>query len=60
MQVCPKCGNAIKYIATGFNATTMCDAEKIEIVTEGGHTIKGYIKHVCSESKQEEQENSSE
>ena len=51
MQVCLICGKAIKYIATGFKTTEACDAEKIEIVSEGGHILKGYMRHVCVAEK---------
>mgnify|MGYP000026748277 FL=1 len=54
MQVCLICGKAIKYIATGFKTTEVCDAEKIEFVSEGGHILKGYMRHVCTPREQEQ------
>ncbi|MGI5075985.1 hypothetical protein E4N71_11275 [Treponema vincentii] len=55
MQICLKCGKAIKYIATGFKTIQVCDAEKIEIVSEGGHILKGYMRHICAAEKQGKQ-----
>ena len=40
--------------ATGFKATEVCDAEKIEFVSEGGHILKGYMRHVCTPKEQEQ------
>ena len=54
MQVCLTCGKAIKYIATSFKTTEVCDAEKIEIVSESGHILKGYMRHVCTPREQEQ------
>lgn len=51
MQVCLICGKAIKYIATGFKTTEVCNAEKIEFISEGGHILKGYMRHVCAKEK---------
>ena len=47
MQACPDCGKEVKYIATGFNSVAMVDVAKVEIVTENGHKIKGYLPHKC-------------
>nr|WP_298680910.1 hypothetical protein [uncultured Treponema sp.] len=55
MQICLTCGKAIKYIATGFKTIQVCDAEKVEIVSEGGHILKGYMRHVCEVEKQDAQ-----
>lgn len=53
MQVCLKCGKAVKYIATGFNTAEVCDVERIEIVSETGRILKGYMRHVCATERQD-------
>lgn len=53
MQRCLTCGKIVKYIATGFKTATACEAEKIEIVLEGGRILKGYMRHVCEVEKQD-------
>lgn len=55
MQICPKCGGQIKYIATGYNATAICEPTPLEAVSERGHKFKGYPLHVCREKESDEQ-----
>lgn len=58
MQKCPKCGEDIRYIATGYERYEVCGAERVEIITEGGHRAKGYLLHDCKETRDDEQEES--
>ena len=55
MQVCPKCGAEIKYIATGYGETATCEAGQVEVVNERGHKFKGYPLHICKTDNINEQ-----
>ncbi len=57
MQYCPNCGYEVRYIATGFNETAICDAKEIDIVTENGHKFRGYPRHYCQCCKKQENDN---
>ena len=46
MQVCPKCGAEIKYIATGYGEIATCEA---------GQKFKGYPLHICKTDNNNEQ-----
>lgn len=48
MQKCEFCGREIKNIATGFGVSTVCEAEKLEFVTENGFKKSGYLVHKCN------------
>ena len=56
MQVCPKCGKPIKYIASGFSTTETCEPEKVEVVSEGGHILRGYMRHSCGKMESDDDE----
>lgn len=49
MQVCPKCGAEIKYIATGYDTHAVCEVAPLEVVNDKGHRFKGYPLHKCKE-----------
>lgn len=51
MQVCPKCGVAIRYLATGYNTSQMCEFNHVTVITESGRKVKGYLLHTCNERK---------
>jgi len=57
MQVCPKCGAKIKYIATGYTAQAVCEAEPLEVVNDNGHRFKGYPLHKCKEDIKTDERN---
>ena len=44
----------VKYIPCGVSITPLgmfiVDPEGIEIITESGRSVKGYLKHRCSET----------
>lgn len=47
-MTCPKCGKAVKYIASSFQNIFMCELEKQSLITESGRMVSGYLAHVCS------------
>lgn len=56
MQACQKCGKSIKYIATGFEKTVICETE-IEITyNESGRHYKGYPLHKCKKKEEKGKE----
>jgi hypothetical protein len=57
MQICTRCGKEVKYIATGYKDIAITEVEKIEIITEGGHLMKGYKLHKCELPKEDKKEN---
>lgn len=52
---CPKCGAEIKYIPCGLGVSIV-DIEVIEVVTERGRTVQGYLRHKCPAAKGGENE----
>ncbi len=50
MQTCGKCGRQVKYIATDAETVAVCDAEETAVITEGGHKVRGYAPHTCTEA----------
>ena len=58
VQICPKCGAQIKYIATGYDTGAMCESMPLEVINSNGHKFKGYPFHKCKEDiKASEQNN---
>lgn len=55
MQVCPKCGARIKYIATGYDEIATCEISQVEVLNERGHKFKGYPLHICRMTDNNEQ-----
>ncbi len=55
MQLCPKCGASIKYIATGYDTQVVCESVPLEVVNDNGHKFIGYPYHKCKEDKTDEQ-----
>ena len=53
MQICKKCGAAIKYIAINSMEYAIVEPELIEVYTENGYRHKAYKKHVCEKSPEE-------
>ena len=53
MQKCTKCGADIKYIATGPGKSVVCDAERLQFVTENGRQTFGYLVHKCDKAESE-------
>lgn len=47
MQICPKCKKSIRYIATGYDTSILCDDEKTVVYTESGRRVAGYKPHQC-------------
>lgn len=60
MQVCPKCGAQIRYIATGYHTTEMCDSLPLEVVSKNGSKFVGYPIHQCEENKKANERNNKE
>jgi len=57
MQVCPKCGAQIKYIATGYNTQVVCESVPLEVVNDNGHKFIGYPLHKCKEDIKTDERN---
>ena len=57
MQVCPKCGAQIKYIATGYNAQVVCESVPLEVVNDKGHKFIGYPLYKCKEDQAKDERN---
>lgn len=49
MQICNKCGQAVKYIVISHDEIITCNPEIKEVITETGHVVRGYEKHKCGE-----------
>ena len=48
MQKCNFCGKEIRYIAIGLDKSIVCNAEKLDFVTENGRKTSGYLIHNCN------------
>ena len=57
MQICKNCGREIRFIATGLGVSTVCDAEKLDFVTENGFKKSGYLVHICKIAEDKNAEN---
>ena len=53
MQKCRKCNKPIKFVATSINTSVMCDAEKLQFVTDNGRILEGYLIHKCETENKE-------
>ena len=51
---CPGCGKEIRLIAVSWDAAIPCDLELQEIITESGHSFKGYMRHECKNEDERE------
>ena len=59
MQRCNLCGSEIRYIAIDALKSIVCDAEKLDFVTENGRRTKGYLIHSCKKLEAEDDRNES-
>lgn len=47
MQICTKCKKPVRYIATGYDTSVLCDDEETAVYTESGRRVLGYKPHKC-------------
>lgn len=53
MQICKNCGREVKYIASGYDKTFVCEPDEKDVVSENGWLHKAYTLHDCGRKPHE-------